>query len=505
MHGTFPSLRCCPSCQSAKGSVKRCTCPCGGANHGTGRVGRTVSTQLSFAEFDHDPREPTLFDIANQPPRAALATAKQPSIGVPHMPTFTETKHSLFTEAENTSAFLKQGILGFQGSGKTKTATKTAIGLVQHMQSLKLPASDKPVYFIDTETGSDWVLPDFKAAGIPIRTAKTRAFSDLVKSVPEAEANGSVLLIDSITHFWKELCESYCRRRAQKLNKPTYRLQINDWTYLKGENGWGKFSDLFVNSSVHIILCGRAGYEFNMDEDDEGNKELQKTGVKMRAEGEFGYEPSLLVYMETHQEVKGKTVAKQWRTATILKDRSALIDGKVFKDPGFESFKPHIDRLNLGGRQCGVDTSRTTTEIILPDGRDNRTVQRKIVLDEIESIMVIHHPSTGGADRQKKLELLRTHFDASWTEIETVMPLERLRKGYDTMHFTLEGKHSRYHQEQIAQIIDDELPGDLAPPKVKDAVKLDHTDRGGIPAFMDRRGAQAYSQREMIEALEAAE
>jgi hypothetical protein len=205
-----------------------------------------------------------------------------------------------FDEAENTTAFLKMGILGFQGSGKTKTATKTTIGLIQHMKKLKVPAADKPVYFLDTETGSDWVLPDFAAAGIPVKTKKTRSFSDLVAAVPIAQQNASVLLIDSATHFWKELCESYCRRKAEQLKRSTYRLQMNDWGYLKGELAWGKFSDLYVNSGVHIILCGRAGYEFNMDQDEEGHKELQKTGVKMKAEGEFGYEPSLLVYMELH-------------------------------------------------------------------------------------------------------------------------------------------------------------------------------------------------------------
>jgi hypothetical protein len=393
---------------------------------------------------------------------------------------------SLFTEAENTSAHLKMGILGFQGSGKTKTATKTAIGLVRHMKKLGIPAADKPVYFLDTETGSDWVLPDVKEAGIPIRTAKTRAFSDLVGSVSVAERDGCILLIDSVTHFWKELCESYCRNKAQALKKSVYRLQINDWTYLKGEHGWGKFSDLYVNSGVHIILCGRAGYEFNMDEDDEGHKELQKTGVKMKAEGEFGYEPSLLVYMEMHQKMKGKTVERQWRTATVLKDRAALIDGQSFDDPGFEAFLPHIERLNLGGKQFGVDTLRTSTAMIPVEPRDNRSIQRQIVLDEIESLLTSHHPGSAAAEKKKRIDLLFTHFEAFWVEIEKVMPLERLRKGYDTMHFSLTGKHSRYHVEPakpIAEDLNDELPDHSAPPKPAAAT----TNPLDIPPVFDRR------------------
>jgi len=382
---------------------------------------------------------------------------------------------TLFTKAKSTSAFLKMGLLGFQGSGKTKTATKTAIGLVQHMKKIGAPSANKPVYFIDTETGSDWVLPDFEAAGIPVETAKTRAFSDLVQAVPIAEHRAAVLLIDSGTHFWKELCESYCRRKAKALNKSVYRLQINDWGYLKGESGWGKFADLYVNSAVHIILCGRAGYEFNLDEDEEGHKQLEKTGVKMKAEGEFGYEPSLLVYMELHQRMKGKQVVKQWREATVLKDRAALIDGKVFQDPTFEDFLPHIQRLNLGGCQLGVDTTRTSASMFPAEARDDRTVQRKIVLDEIESLLVLHYPSTSAEHKKKKIELLRTHFEAAWTEIETVMPLERLRKGYDTLHFTLENKHSRYHQAPVP------------------------TSDDGIPDFLDRRKTIGATEASFID------
>src|SRR5262249_28189738 len=36
--------------------------------------------------------------------------------------------------------------------------------------------------------------------------------------------------------------------------------------------------------------------------------------------------------------------------------------------------------LNLGGPQPGVDTTRTSAGLIQADARDNRTVQRKIVL-----------------------------------------------------------------------------------------------------------------------------
>jgi hypothetical protein len=339
----------------------------------------------------------------------------------------------LFKKAEMTSAFLKMGIMGFAGSGKTFTATETAIGLIRHMRERGVAYADKPAFFLDTETGSDWVKPRFDAAGIELHTAKTRAFSDLMVAVKEAEKNASLLLVDSISHFWTEITESYMRKKNRT------RLQFEDWGFLKGE--WRKFTDLFVNSHLHIILCGRAGYEYDYFQDEAGKKQLEKTGIKMKAEGEMGYEPSLLVLMERAMDMESTTVR---RTATILKDRATLIDGKVFDNPTFKHFLPHVKFLNLGGEQLGVDTSRNSDHTIPAETRDHRSGQRKLVLDEIESILVLHYPGQSAVEKKAKVRALRDHFEASWTEMEQVMPLEDLRRGYNSLHVTLEGKPSRY-------------------------------------------------------------
>jgi hypothetical protein len=87
---------------------------------------------------------------------------------------------SLFNKATNTQAYLKMGIMGFAGSGKTYTATEVSIGLIKLMQERKLAIGDKPAFFLDTETGSDWVKPTFEKHNIELHTAKTRSFADLV-------------------------------------------------------------------------------------------------------------------------------------------------------------------------------------------------------------------------------------------------------------------------------------------------------------------------------------
>lgn len=340
----------------------------------------------------------------------------------------------LFKVAESTSAYAKIGILGFAGSGKTYTASQFAIGLQ------RASGGTKPVDFIDTETGSDWVVPSFKEAGVPLRTAKTRAFTDLLEAVDESEKTASVLIIDSISHFWKEFLETYCREKAAKKNRATYDLSFPDWAFLKTE--WSRFTDRFINSSLHIIMCGRAGYEYDFVTDDNGKKQLEKTDIKMKAENELGYEPSLLILMTREMDMKTQ---RQWRTAQIIKDRSTKIDGKEFINPTFNDIKPFVDFLNLGGTQMGVDTSRNSSAIIPHDERDRTKQQVEIALGEIKGILMKHFPGSTADEKKKKGDLVLKHFNVYGWEAVEARPLTDLRNGLDSLSLELEGK--KYYGE----------------------------------------------------------
>lgn len=339
---------------------------------------------------------------------------------------------TLFTPATNSQCFLKAGFMGFAGDGKTFTSTMLAIGVVELMRERGLEIGNRPAYFLDTETGSDWVKPQFDAANIELRSAKTRAFVDLLTALEEAEQEASVLLIDSISHFWRDLTESYAARKNR-----TYGLQFQDWAWLKQE--WGRFTDAFVNSKCHIIMCGRAGYEYDFFEQEGGKKELQKTGVKMKAETETGYEPSILVLMSKHRDMESGRV---WRQASVLKDRANVIDGKTFTNPTFEHFRPHIDFLNLGGDHVGVDTSRNSQELVTDDGKPRWQFdkeQKEIALDEIVEILKKHHGGQTKDAQNARGDVLEKHFGTrSWKRVET-FPRDRIEDGRNALWLELEG------------------------------------------------------------------
>ena len=85
---------------------------------------------------------------------------------------------SLLKKAESTMAYFKCGIFGFQGDGKTYTASLLAAGI------LKAIGADKMAY-CDTETGSDWMIPKMNKEGIEVFQVKERSFNNVVTTIRE--------------------------------------------------------------------------------------------------------------------------------------------------------------------------------------------------------------------------------------------------------------------------------------------------------------------------------
>jgi hypothetical protein len=249
----------------------------------------------------------------------------------------------------------------------------------------------------------------------------------------------------------------YLAQRSQQLRKPYTRLEFQDWAILKSQ--WRQFSDVYVNSNLHCILCGRLGFEYEQGVDERGRKQIEKSGVKMRAEKDLGYEPNILVWMEREMDLAEKTVS---RTAIVLKDRSQRLDGEQYPNPTFKTFLPHIDFLALGGKHEGVDTSRTSMDIIPDDDvplSERRHLKREIVIEELDALLAEHGLSgTSNDAKTKRAQLISKHFKCtSRTEIEKLMPLLDLQANFDALHRELTGKPSRYGVQDAPEV-NDEIP-----------------------------------------------
>ena len=320
----------------------------------------------------------------------------------------------LLQETKMTQAFLKAGVYGDAKSGKTYTSSLIAIGL--H----KLIKSQKPVAFFDTETGSEYVLPVlYKPQGIPLISCKSRSFADLLTVHRECMSGmADILIVDSISHVWTEIQNAY------KLKNNTTYIEMQDWQPIK--QNWAAFTDEYLNSKVHIIVCGRSKDMYEQQINEKGKAQQVVVGTRMATEKNLAYEPSLLIEMEKVIDKKtGFLTPRAW----VLGDRFSQIDGKVFDRPTFETFLPHINMLNIGGDHQGVDVTVSSQNLFSEGDNDNRYEYNKkkaIALEKIEAEMDLRYPSRTDAGKQKRLNVCKEIFGTfSKVEIEA-MKLETL-------------------------------------------------------------------------------
>lgn len=340
---------------------------------------------------------------------------------------------ALLKPAKNQTAYLKVGIQGFEGSGKTFLACSFATGMA------KLTGIPKVAYF-DTEKGSDFWVKKFEENKIELNIMRSRSFADLIAVMKEAEKGKySFLIIDSITHVWRDLSESYQAKTGKK------RLTMHDWMLLKAE--WGQFTKLYVNSALHIAMCGRAGYEYNFDEDEDGKKEIVKTGTKMKAEGETGFEPDLLIetfkvqLSDVLTDVKKKRMAKGFiNRCCVIKDRSDLMNGRIIEKPKFMDFIRIVNSLNIGGENSQIESVNQSKDMFDSDKSwIDRQKRKEIGLEQIKEILILAEMDGTSADAKKKRteKLIQAFGTSAWTAISD-LPLEELLAGIDRLAESIE-------------------------------------------------------------------
>jgi hypothetical protein len=350
----------------------------------------------------------------------------------------------LLQKAKVEQAAAKVGIFASQGAGKTTTALRIALGLS------KTYHQNAPIAFMDTENGSDYVVPIADLEGVELQNFKSRAFKDMRAGLKEAEQAGCcVYIVDSYTHPWKELVDTFKEKSKRK------KLEFHHMDALK--TIWQGWTDAMLNSPLHVILAGRLGYVWDResDEDDGTKGDLVKLGTKMKSEAEAGYEPSLLIEMEglqTEAARQKKTRAKQGSIvhhAYVMKDRWRILNGRTFtfKDmneykaggylPVFNAFRPHFDKLAIGtATQRSVDSERTSADLFNEDGRNvgqQMARRQQIAAEEIAGIL--RHLWPGETKEEKKIRqsLLHELFGTfSWHAIET-SPAVKLEKSVDIL------------------------------------------------------------------------
>ena len=334
---------------------------------------------------------------------------------------------NFFVPISNTKPYFKAAFEGFAGTGKTHTAAKIAAGIHKRI------GSKKPVVIFDTEKAAKFLKQTiFDPAGIEVVVKESKSLADLKETMSRMRQGFSdVLIIDSISHVWENFLESYKQAPTKYGKSAKLRLEFQDWGIIKPT--WKlEFSDPFVSDPYHTIMCGRAGYEYeNEINEDTGKREIYKSGVKMKVEGETAYEPDLLVLMERLQEMEGSTVKGVTRRATIIKDRSTVLDGKTFENPTYEHFAPAVEVMLDSPTKLSTVAERDARDLFrTEDDKEDFRKRKKIVLEEIESYLVQVKPGQDAQSKKFKIDAVMYGFNTgSWTAVEQMHP-DMLEDGF---------------------------------------------------------------------------
>lgn len=267
-----------------------------------------------------------------------------------------------FRKAKAEQAALKMALYGPAGSGKTFTALLVAEGIAER--------EGKRVAFVDTERGTDFYATEvlerqLHPAAFDFDALYSRSMTDVSSSIRGLDPKTyGVVVIDSMTHIWEAAVDAYRGRTGSGGQIP-----FHAWGRIK--KPYKDLISYLLSSSMHVILCGRQGYEYG--ENDEG--ETTRLGYKMKAEGETAYEPHVLIRMEA---IKGKD-NRSIVTAHVEKDRSGILAGKSIPLPpnqgdGF-TFK------KLGAPLLGVLSGDTQAQI---ESSDEVAARDAVAMEEAE-------------------------------------------------------------------------------------------------------------------------
>lgn len=247
-----------------------------------------------------------------------------------------------FKKAKPLQARLKVSIYGPPGSGKTFTTLLMAEGLAA--------ARGKRIAYLDTERGTDFYAMKIAARKVhpeafDFDALYTRSLAEVTEAIKalNPEEHG-VIVLDSISHLWDAAMDAYAGGKTKIDSIPMH--------------AWGKikkpYKDLIawlIGSPFDVFILGRQKNIF--DKDDDG--EMTKTGVGMRAEGETAYEPHLCLRMETEFKKDDPTKTTSRQLCFVEKDRTGILMGQIYKNPGFSMVEPLLPLL--GDIQAPVEDS----------------------------------------------------------------------------------------------------------------------------------------------------
>jgi hypothetical protein len=248
-----------------------------------------------------------------------------------------------FKKAERTQLYLRCALFGPSGSGKTMSALRMAKGIAEKM--------GVPFAVIDTEARSASKYADRIPFEVDDLGKKT--VDHYIASMNEAAKSGyKVLVIDSLSHAWRELTEEVDRITQASSSKNSVL-------------SWGKVSpkqkrlvEAILNFPGHLICTMRSKTEWIIGEGKNGKTAPEKMGLAPEQGKGIEYEFDLLVELN------------QQHTATVTKDRTGKFQDEAIEKPG-EDFGAALYDWLMSGVAVETETTLPTAKQIVSETDNN--------------------------------------------------------------------------------------------------------------------------------------
>lgn len=397
-----------------------------------------------------------------------------------------QTETDLFVENDQMPRALKAAFIGLNGSGKTFTMALLAIGIA------KTYHGGAPVMMHDSEDpASDFLVPIFKMEGIPFLRRKSISFRHACAALHEGPRKGACVLIeDSMTKDWTDLQERF----KKTFNPPLEEIEMWHWPIIKPvwNNEW---VEPMLASPMHVLIGGRLGDKWEGVIKADGKERMEAVDTKMKAEGEFGYEPSMLVEMHSDRSVATKLTEDKSRrrqrrggdtvhSAFIKKDRSRILQGKSFAFPAineykvgdwkkvFAMFEPHLKIYDIAGKTSApAQTAADPNGPLFTSGGNNAFYQRKqeavIAIEEIDgTLQAIWPGQTADAKKFRAMAIYTLFGTRSWTAV-TTLPIDDLQAGLVRLKaIELNTKNTPMDEEDVVRTVLEEAMGKTPAPPI---------------------------------------
>lgn len=215
--------------------------------------------------------------------------------------------------AQRSKSKLRLGVSGPAGAGKTLGSLLVAYGICPDWSKICV---------IDTENNSADLYADYNQNGIQIGQFMVNPIQapyspeKYTNAIKECEAAGmEVIIIDSLTHAWQG--EGGLLDKKGQIEKKAGYNSWTAWREVTPEHN--RLVEAILQSKCHMLCTIRAKMDYVQEKDpDTGKTVIKKVGLQPVQRDGMEYEFTVFIDVDQNHQ------------ATSSKDRTSIIDGRVF-------------------------------------------------------------------------------------------------------------------------------------------------------------------------------